>query len=226
MLTQQWPTFLAASCVFQVILPGTLAVSAGFLPICGIMENIQELLGILPSLIEQRNVLGITDIGRSTGGVHDHSAAVSASSWIVVRVIIVILGFGLFCLPLLCVPHDHLIDLAQHFRRQPFVEVHHQRWVKWQLFVIIAGVPTEVLQMRVFLGLRFGLLIGIAIFCLDNAGSQSQTQRLGHIALAVGKQSGIPLLDFQLRDCLGFLDPTVALLQIHTNRLLEIRQAN
>ena len=83
-------------------------------------------------------------------------------------------------------------------------------------------VPAEVLQMRVFLGLKFGLLIGIAIFCLDNAGSQSQTQRLGHIALAVGKQSGIPLLILQLRDCLGFLDPTVALLQIHTNRLLEM----
>ena len=55
---------LAASCVFQVILPGTLAVSAGLLPICGIMENIQKLLGVLSGLIEQRNVLGVTDIGR------------------------------------------------------------------------------------------------------------------------------------------------------------------
>ena len=46
-------SMLAASCVFQVILPSTLAVSARLLPIRGIMENIQKLLGIFSGLIEQ-----------------------------------------------------------------------------------------------------------------------------------------------------------------------------
>ena len=128
---------LATSCVFQVIFPGTLAVSAWLLPIRGIMEIIQKRLGVLSGLIEKRNILGITDIGRCTGGVHNHGAAVSACSWMIARVIIVIPGFGLFFLTLLCVLYDHLIDLTQHFRRQPLTEVHHQRWVKGQLFVII-----------------------------------------------------------------------------------------
>ena len=83
---------LTASCVFQVIFPGTLAVIAGFLSVCGIMENNQKLLRVFSGFIE----LGLTDIGRYTGGVHNHGAAVSACSWMIARVIIVIPGFGLF----------------------------------------------------------------------------------------------------------------------------------
>ena len=217
---------LAASGVFQVIFPGTLAVSPGLLPICGIMENIQNLLGVFSGLVEQGNILGITDIRRCAGSVHDHGAAVSASSSMGVRVIIVILGFGLFFLTILCVPHDHLVDFAQHLRRQPLAEVHHQRWVKGQLFVIIAGIPTEVLKIRVLLDLKCSFLVGVAILRLDDAGSQRQPQRLGHIALAVGKQSGVPLLNLQPRNCLGFLYPAVAFFQIHAHWLLEIRQTD
>ena len=55
---------LAASCVFQVILPGTMAVSPGLLSVCGIMENVQKLLGVFSGLVEQGNILGITDIRR------------------------------------------------------------------------------------------------------------------------------------------------------------------
>ena len=76
---------------------------------------------------------------------------VSAGSRLAVRIIIVILSFGFFDLTLLCVPHDHLIDLTQHFRRQALAEIHHQRRVKGQLFVIIARIPTKVLQVRVLL---------------------------------------------------------------------------
>ena len=80
----------AASCVFQVIFPGTLAVSPGLHPICGIMESIQKLLCVFSGLIEQRNVLGITNIGRRAGGVYNHSAAVAASSRTVIRVIVIL----------------------------------------------------------------------------------------------------------------------------------------
>src|SRR5699024_7008617 len=81
---------LAASRIFQIILPGTLAVSPGLLSACEIMEYIQKLFGVFSGLVEQGNVLGITDIRRCAGGVHDHCAAVSASSRVVIRVIIVI----------------------------------------------------------------------------------------------------------------------------------------
>ena len=85
---------LAASGVFHIVLPGTFAVAAGLLPVRGIMENIQKLLGVLSGLIEQGNILRIPDIGRCTGGVYDHSAAVAASSRTAIRVIfILILSF-------------------------------------------------------------------------------------------------------------------------------------
>ena len=86
----------ATSHIFQVIFPGALAVSSGLLSVRGIMEDILKLLGAFSGLIEQRNILRITDIGRCAGGVHDHSAAVSASSRMIVRVVILILGFGFF----------------------------------------------------------------------------------------------------------------------------------
>ena len=85
----------AASCVLQVVFPGALAVGAGLLSFCRVMEHVQELLGVLSGLVEQGNVLGIPDIGGRTGGVHDHSAAVSTSSRSIIRVI-VILVFDFF----------------------------------------------------------------------------------------------------------------------------------
>lgn len=124
----------------------------------------------------------------------------------------------------ICIPQNHFVDLTQHLRRQPLAVVHHQRRIKRQLFIIIAKMPAEVLQVRVLLYLKCSLLVGVAILRLDNAGSQSQAQRLGHIAFAVGKQRGVPFLNLQPRDRLGFPDPTVAFFQVHANRLLEIRQ--
>lgn len=110
--------------------------------------------------------------------------------------------------------------------KQALTEVHHQRWVKGQLFVIIAGIPTEVLQVRVLLDLKRGLFVRVAILRLNDAGAQSQAQRFGYVAFAVGKQGGVPLLNFQLEDYLGFLYPTVAFFQIHANWLFEIRQTD
>ena len=150
-----------------------------------LVKNIQKRFGVLPGLVEQGNILRITDIGRRAGGVHDHSAAVSASSRLAVRIIIVILGFGFFDLTLLCVPHDHLIDLTQHFQGQALAEIHHQRRIKGQLFVIIARIPAEILKIWGFLNLKRGFLVRIAILRLNDAGSQGQTQRLGHIAFPV-----------------------------------------
>ena len=80
-----------ASCVFQVIFPGAFAVGSRLLSVRGIVKNIQKRFGVLPGLVEQGNILRITDIGRRAGGVHDHSAAVSAGSRLTVRIIIVII---------------------------------------------------------------------------------------------------------------------------------------
>ena len=176
-----------ASCVFQVIFPGAFAVRSRLLSVRGIVKNIQKRFAVLPGLVEQGNILRITDIGRRAGGVHDHSASVSAGSRLAVRIIIVILGFGFFDLTLLCVPHDHLIDLTQHFRRQALAEIHHQRRIKGQLFIIITRIPAEILKIWVLLDLKRGFLVRIAILRLNDAGSQGQTQRFSHIAFPVGE---------------------------------------
>ena len=81
----------ATSHIFQVIFPGAFTVGLRLLSVCGIVKNIQKRFGVLPGLVEQGNILRITDIGRRAGGVHNHSAAVSASSRLTVRIIIVIL---------------------------------------------------------------------------------------------------------------------------------------
>ena len=80
-----------ASCVFQVIFPGAFAVGSRLLSVRGTVKNIQKRFGVLPGLVEQGNILRITDIGRRAGGVHDHRAAVSAGSRLTVRIIIVII---------------------------------------------------------------------------------------------------------------------------------------
>lgn len=131
-----------------------------------IMKSIRNLLDVLSSPGEQRNILGLTNIGRCVGGVHDYSAAVSASFWMVAKIIIVILGLGLFCLALLCVPHNHPMDFHQHFRCQPLTEVYHQGWIKGRLFGIIAGIPAEALRVRVLLNLKCSFFIGIVILRL------------------------------------------------------------
>lgn len=102
----------------------------------------------IPTYLLTRQAIG------NTGALF--ATAVSAGSRLAVRIIIVILGFGSSDLTLLCVPHDHLIDLTQHFRRQALVEIHHQRRVKGQLFVIIARIPAEILRIWVLLNLKRG----------------------------------------------------------------------
>ena len=93
-------------------------------------------------------------------------------------------------------------------------------------FALRTSLPAKVLQVRVLLDLKCSLLVGIAILRLDDAGAKSQAQRLGHIALAVGKQSSVPLLDLRPGDRLGFLYPTVAFFQIHADWLFKICQAD
>ena len=131
----------------------------------------------VPTYLLTRQAIG------NTGALF--ATAVSAGSRLAVRIIIVILGFGSSDLTLLCVPHDHLIDLTQHFRRQALAEIHHQRRIKGQLFIIIARIPAEILKIWVLLDLKRGFLVRIAILRLNDAGSQGQTQRLGHIAFPV-----------------------------------------
>ena len=148
-----------ASCVFQVIFPGAFAVGSRLLSVRGIVKNVQKRFGVLPGLVEQGNILRITDIGRRAGGVHDHSAAVSASSRLAVRIIIVILGFGFFDLTLLCVPHDHLIDLTQHFRRQALAPV----WVAFGSMFQHAALRKNAQQV---MAERYSLEYGKTAFTL------------------------------------------------------------
>ena len=109
----------------------------------------------VPTYLLTRQAIG------NTGALF--ATAVSASSRLAVRIIIVILGSGFFDLTLLCVPHDHLIDLTQHFRRQALAEIHHQRRIKGQLFVIIGRISAEILKIWVLLDLKCGFLVRIAI---------------------------------------------------------------
>lgn len=48
-----------ASCVFQVIFPGTFAVRSRLLSVRGIVKNIQKRFAVLPGLVEQGNILRI-----------------------------------------------------------------------------------------------------------------------------------------------------------------------
>ena len=75
---------------------------------------------------------------------------------------------------------NYYLDIAQ-----TVAEIYHQRRVKGQLFVIIARIPAEILKIWVLLNLKRGFLVRIAILRLNDAGSQGQTQRLGHIAFPV-----------------------------------------
>ena len=59
-----------------------------------------------------------------------------------------------------------------------------------------------------------------------NRKKPTSMARLADIALAVGKQGGIAVLNLQPGNCLRLLDPTIVFLQIHAYRLLEICQAD
>jgi len=60
----------------------------------------------------------------------------------------------LFGLTLLHISQDLLTDFAQNFRRQPLAEIYHQGRAKGQLFIIVIGITSEILQIRVFLDLQ------------------------------------------------------------------------
>ena len=77
-----------ASGVFQIILSGTLAVGAGLLTICWVMQDIQQLFDIFPGFIEQGNILRVPDMRRRAGSVYDHGTAVAASSGTLIFIVV------------------------------------------------------------------------------------------------------------------------------------------
>ena len=102
----------------------------------------------------------------------------------------------------------------------------HGGWVKRQMLVIIARISAEVLQIRILLNLKCRFFIRIAIFCLNDAGTQSKTQWLCNIPFSVSKQGRVPFFDIQSGNRLGLLHPAIAFFQMHTYRLLEICQTD
>ena len=77
------------------------AVGAGLFPVGRIIQLVQQLFCVFPSLVEKRCVLRVADVGGRAGGVHNHGAAVAAISAVV---IILVRRFLLHC------TQDHLID--------------------------------------------------------------------------------------------------------------------
>ena len=216
---------LAAAHILETVLVCFVAVGSGFLFRTLLLQYINDLLGILASLIQKRHILRKPDIGRCTGRIHDQCTGI-ASACGRIRIIIVVLLLGYFFPLLDCILYNHLVDLAQHFRRQALAEVHHERWVKGQMFIVIAGITTEVLQIRILLNLQSGFFVGITVLSLNDAGSQGQAQRLCHIALTIGEQPGIASLNIRPGYCLRLFDPAITFFQIHTYRLLEIRKTD
>ena len=127
-----------------------IAIGSGLLFHALLLQRINDLLGIFARLIQKRHILRKADIGRCTGRIHDQCAAVVATCGRIGIIVILIL-FGFLLLPFFCIPQDHLVDLAQHFRRQTLAEVHHERRVKRQMLIVIAGTTAEVLQIRILL---------------------------------------------------------------------------
>ena len=61
----------------------------------------------------------------------------------------------------------------------------------------------------------------------DDADAKGQPQRFGYVALAVGKQRSVPLLNLPTKGSSGLSLPNgCSLFQIHANWLLEICQAD
>ena len=71
---------LAAADILQTVFSGTLAIAARLLAVSGVVENIQQFFSIFPCFIEQRDILGIPNIGRYAGGIHDHCTAVPTAA--------------------------------------------------------------------------------------------------------------------------------------------------
>lgn len=65
-------------CVFQVVLPGTLAVSTGLLAINRGMKIVWKFFCVFSGLVQQGHILRKPNVGRYAGGIHDYSAAVAA----------------------------------------------------------------------------------------------------------------------------------------------------
>ena len=205
----------AAADILQIVFPGSFAIGTGLLAVGGAVENIQQLLSIFSGFIQKGNILGIPDIGRCAGGIHDYRAAVPSTIGLVIILVIVI-----FCF--LCFLDDHFIDLSQNFRRQAFSEMHHRGRIEGQFAVVIARIPTEILQIWVLLDLQNSFHIGIPVFPLDETSTQRQLKRLGHIPGLGRKQIRVLFLNLVPWDALRFLHPAVVFPQAHTHGLLKI----
>lgn len=147
---------LAAAGVFQVVFPGSFAVGAWLLTIGGAVEYIQQFFCVFTSFVQQRDILRIPDVGRRTGGIHDHGAAVSAVTGFVVAILFHI-GFL----------HNHFVDFCQDFRCQTLSKIYHGGRIKGRFAVIKAGISAEILQIRIFLDLKANFFIGVTILRLD-----------------------------------------------------------
>ena len=140
--TGHFCSMFAASGVFQIIFSGALAIGAGLLAIRRVMQAVQKLFCVFPGLVEQGNILRVPDMRRGAGSVHDHGTSVAASPRTFVPIVI-IFGLCRLCLTCFCVLHDHLVDLPQDFRCQPLTEVYHQRGIKGQFAIVVAGYPQK-----------------------------------------------------------------------------------
>ena len=101
----------------EKIFVGLLAIGTGFPAICRIMKDIQKFFRVFTSLIQQRRILRVPNVGRRTGCIHDHGTTVAAPSGIISAIILLVRLTN-------CVK-NHLIDLAQYLRRQTLAEVYH-----------------------------------------------------------------------------------------------------
>ena len=69
---------LAAADILQVFFSSALAVGTWLLTVGRAVEHIQQFFSVFSGFIQQGNILGISDIGRSAGGIYYHGTAISA----------------------------------------------------------------------------------------------------------------------------------------------------
>ena len=69
---------LAAADILQVFFSSALAVGTWLLTVGRAMEHIQHFFSVFSGFIQQGNILGISDIGRSAGSIYYHGTAISA----------------------------------------------------------------------------------------------------------------------------------------------------
>ena len=104
--------------------------------------------------------------------------------------------------------------------------MHHRGRVEGWLAVIVARIPTKILQIRVLLDLQNNFFVRIAILPLNETCAQGQLKRLSHIAGSRRKQARILCFDFVPRKELCLLHPAVFFPQTHAHWLLKIRQTD